>query len=88
MAKEKRLIDVKPLMQSGWHLVKTGKNNKFLASMSLADAPTVDAVEVVRCKACDQHAETKVENVVYCKKFNRFMNADGFCFYGERREGE
>ena len=47
MANEKRLIDVKPLMQSGWHLVRTGESNKFLASMSLADVPTVDAVEVV-----------------------------------------
>lgn len=47
MANEKRLINAKPLMEDGWHLVKTGKNNVFLASMSLADAPTVDAVEVV-----------------------------------------
>ena len=46
MAKEKRLIDAKPLMQNGWHLVRTGESNKFLASMSLADVPTVDAVEV------------------------------------------
>ena len=47
MVNEKRLIDAKPLMQSGWHLVRTGESNKFLASMSLADVPTVDAVEVV-----------------------------------------
>ena len=48
MANEKRLIDANPLMKDGWHLVKTGKSNVFIASMSLADAPTVDAVEVVR----------------------------------------
>ena len=47
MANEKRLIDAKTLMENGWHLVKTGESNKFLASMSLADVPTVDAVEVV-----------------------------------------
>ena len=47
MANEQRLIDAKPLMEDGWHLVKTGKSNAFLASMSLADVPTVDAVEVV-----------------------------------------
>ena len=45
---EKRLIDAKPLMENGWHLVKTGESNRFLTSMSLADIPTVDAVEVVR----------------------------------------
>lgn len=47
MANEKRLIDAKPLMQSGWHLVQTGESNRFIQSMSLADIPTVDAVEVV-----------------------------------------
>ena len=44
---EKRLIDAYALMTTGWHLVRTGESNKFLASMSLADVPTVDAVEVV-----------------------------------------
>ena len=45
--KKVRLINVLPLMQNGWHLVRTGESNRFLASMSLADVPTVDAVEVV-----------------------------------------
>ena len=47
MANEKRLIDALPLMKNGWHLVRTGESNRFLASMSLADVSTVDAVEVV-----------------------------------------
>lgn len=47
MVNEKRLIDVTPLAKNGWHLVKTGESNRFLAQMSLADVPTVDAVEVV-----------------------------------------
>ena len=47
MPNEKRLIDAAPLMEDGWHLVKTGKSNVFLASMSLADVQTVDAVPVV-----------------------------------------
>jgi hypothetical protein len=47
MANEKRLIDANALIKNGWHLVQTGKSNVFLASMSLADVPTVDAAEVV-----------------------------------------
>lgn len=47
MANEMRLIDAKPLMQSGWHLVQTGESNRFIQSMSLADIPTVDAKPVV-----------------------------------------
>lgn len=45
--KKVRLINVLPLMQNGWHLVRTGESNRFLASMSLADVPVVDAVKVV-----------------------------------------
>lgn len=62
-----RLIDAAPLMEDGWHLVKTGKSNVFLASMSLADVQTVYAVEVVHgrwlrhwnnyiCDACNDYA--------------------------------
>lgn len=47
MATERWLIDAKPLMKNGWHLVQTGESNRFLRSMSLADVPPVDAVEVV-----------------------------------------
>ena len=47
MANEKRLIDAKPLMQNGWHLVQTGESNRIIQSISLADVPAVDAVEVV-----------------------------------------
>lgn len=47
MENKKRLIDANALMKNGWHLVQTGESNRFLQSMSLADAPTVDAVEVV-----------------------------------------
>ena len=47
MANEMRLIDAKPLMQNGWHLVQTGESNRFIQSMSLADIPTVDAKPVV-----------------------------------------
>ena len=47
MENEKRPIDASPLVKNGWHLVKTGESNKFLAQMSLADVPTVDAKEVV-----------------------------------------
>ena len=84
----KRLIDAKPLMENGWHLTRTGKSNAFLASMSLADVPTVDAVEVVRCKDCkyywlpqgfcehERHEHHTAAVIQY---------DDDFCSYGERR---
>ena len=71
MANEKRLIDAKPLMEDGWHLVKTGKSNVFLSSMSLADVPTVDAVEVVYGEwidGCAMHNGKKVYDSIDCSR--------------------
>ena len=42
----------------------------------LQEAPTIDAVEVVRCKDCVSH------NIC---KFEQFQGLDGFCSYGERK---
>lgn len=88
MQNKKQLIDAKSLMKNGWHLVQTGENNIFLQSMSLADVPIVDAVEVVRCFECCK------EGTEECKMVHRdkltgclFAETKGtdFCSYGERR---
>ena len=52
----------------------------------ILDEPTVDAVEVVRCKEC-RHSEPR-ETYLRCVRFG-FMsghevNPNGFCSYGER----
>ena len=86
MANEKHLIDAKPLMQNGWHLVKTGESNRFICSMSLADVPTVDAVEVVRCKDC-VYNENGTCTHSECFDDTKYR-PDYFCADGERREGE
>ena len=79
MVNEKWLIDATPLMKSGWHLVKTGESNKFLASMSLADVPAVDAMEVVhghwykaphhpyRCSCCGEMALLDMYGESHCR---------------------
>ena len=46
------------------------------AMLVLQEAPTVDAVEVVRCKDCVSH------NIC---KFEQFQGLNGFCSYGERK---
>ena len=54
---------------------------------ALENAPTVDAVEVVRCKDCKQY-----EYIAYdygrCRKTMLLIKNDDFCSRGERREGE
>ena len=52
----------------------------------LEDAPTVDAVEVVRCKDCKfYHRMTTGTGI--CKLACRHLGNDGFCSEGERKEG-
>ena len=51
------------------------------------DAPTVDAVPVVRCKDCARCVPYK--GVPFCNKWRTFpeVELDGFCSYAERKEG-
>ena len=50
-------------------------------------APTIDAVPVVRCKDCARCVTHK--GVPICNKWRTFpeVELDGFCSYGERKEG-
>ena len=76
-----------------------GRSEEFMTAIDvaiadLADAPTVDAVEVVRCRECKHHYWEQEpchgKSVHYCKLphmrgvevFKEF-----FCYYGEREEG-
>ena len=61
------------------------------ATLILREAPTVDAVEVVRCRDC-KHAWIHPCGYVYCHRDGRnayemTFNLDSFCSYGERKEG-
>ena len=51
--------------------------------------PFVDAVEVVRCKDCDEaimHPEK--QTLCVCNKTKVLCNINHFCSYGKRKEGE
>ena len=50
-------------------------------------APTVDAVPVVRCRECKHMIPQS--HTRYCTVWNAVngMGDDGFCNYGERKEG-
>lgn len=48
--------------------------------------PTVDAVEVVRCKDCKHRKRPLFAgNGIYCEEQRRHFELDDFCSYGERR---
>ena len=84
MVNEKRLIDANALLKiyENWIPQLVGsedagdKRGVETCIAVLQDAPTVDAVEVVRCKDCIVHN--------LCK-FEQFQGLNGFCSYGERK---
>ena len=57
------------------------------ATLILREAPTVDAVEVVRCRECKYHEDTSVTEYEHCCLFSKTVRYNDFCSYGDRKEG-
>lgn len=62
------------------------------AIIEIYDAPTIDAVSVVRCGEC-KHSEPSEDNSLYCKHWDDHfgffwdeVKSDDFCSYGERKD--
>lgn len=82
-SRKMRLIDANELMKEA----NADGAYGYVDAKQIADAPTVDAVEVVRCKDC-RHME-KSQYGRYCQIWGMYNGHgdDGFCCYGERKEG-
>lgn len=93
MANEKRLIYREDLLAEydRVHIGEPGKARKLIG-----DAPTVDAVEVVRCKDCKYWDQRVMISPIQgmCKKFTNapylysYRARNDFCSYGERKDNE
>jgi hypothetical protein len=81
-----RLIDadaLKEKIDNIWN----GRSLSFLGAKILAmidHEPTIDAVEVVRCKDC--RYRKKVGTLYYCELDEFNVQDEDFCSWGERRE--
>ena len=53
----------------------------------IADTPTIDAVEVVRCWKCKYHEDTDVTGFKHCCLHSKIVRYNDFCSYGKRKEG-
>ena len=74
-----RFIDADRALEIVYEHGVAHPNAYYLTNYAMAilqEAPTVDTVEVVRCKDCIAHN--------FCK-FEQFQGLDGFCSYGERK---
>ena len=83
-ANEKRLIDADAFLEK---MKRTSRY--FDVVFDVEEMPTVDAVEVVRCRDC-KHFKRNLENDTYCSIVNGLTDPqeDDFCSYGEWREDE
>jgi len=83
-----RLIDVDALYDKLYENMGEGEVLDRIPPCYVDDAPTVDAVPVVRCRDC-VYAE-KQESRLFCHIW-RLVNGHGdagYCCYGERKEDE
>lgn len=93
-----RLIDASA-MRDDW--LENGENEYVYDTNAILDSidsqPTVDAVEVTRCRDCKYYCQDKINGEI-CRHpeldfdiecYDHWINTkpDDFCSYGERKEG-
>lgn len=80
---EKRLIDANALIKEA----NADGAYGYVDAKQIADAPTIDAVEVVRCMDCKYYEIHKPKVLENCERNGYIipMKPGDFCSYGEKR---
>lgn len=80
---KKRLIDANALIKEA----NADGAYGYVDAKQIADAPTVDAVEVVRCRECKYRFKNNGYSKDGCPIIDAdiWMDDDDFCSHGERR---
>ena len=98
-ASEKRLIDANALLNEFLKRYTERESNRNLVFAAceikqdfadmISDFSTVDAVEVVRCRECNQGEvdDPDFPDQYYCHAGCGWNKGDFYCAYGERKEG-
>ena len=86
---EQRLIDANALKRLRYTHIVQFWDGKLIKSLPLSEAPTVDAVEVVRRKDCKHFCPYEGEehkgDCAELVGLESCVYEDDFCSYGERR---
>jgi hypothetical protein len=92
MATEKRLVDANVLIEKEKPMDSiTHGMVMAVQSEHILDAPTVDAVEVVRCRECEHYVKLLGEDCRRCSIFSGCYDRpyptepEDFCSYGVRK---
>lgn len=87
MATEKRLIDANALRKEIDLCDIETFNDKFTICEQIAIAPTVDAVEVVRCKDC-RYCMKDYHGLWCFNDYEHNLQPNDFCSRGEKKDGD
>lgn len=79
-----RLIDANLVIDRLKNNIILGATEQAFLRNYVNCCPTVDAVEVVRCRDCKHYDETDSFNCKFA--FMKLKRPDDFCSYGERKE--
>ena len=84
LSNEKRLIDADAFLEK---MKRTSRY--FDVVFDVEEMPTVDAVEVVRCRDCFYYTPVndKIGKCVFLIGAHQYAVPDGYCYLGERKEG-
>lgn len=86
MKNKKRLIDANLVIDRLKTNIVLGATEQAFLRNYVNCCPTVDAVEVVRCKDCKHYDETDSFNCEFA--FMKLRRPDDFCSCGERKVGD
>lgn len=94
MANERWMIDANVLnraLTEEYHGMLSDETLKIYQVIRILDeCPTLDAVEVVRCKDCIHRVYVDmgddIGEIGGCELFGCAMHYDAFCSYGERKD--
>lgn len=82
-----RLIDEAYLQAHKVHGVIGNVEGDFVSGVTIAHAPTIDAVPVVRCKDCKYYSIRAYGRVVcWCSRHGIVVEDMDFCSRGELKE--
>lgn len=62
-------------------------DSDIIAKEAIDDAPTIDAVHVVRCRECS-HSQEYLDDELFCLCFEDVVSLYGYCYKGERKEAD
>lgn len=83
------LIDADALKRRAITVRFFGKDIMMVPTAEIDDAPTIDAVEVVRCKDCKHYiVEGIATQYGWCHEYKHSVDEDDYCSYGERKGGD